>query len=427
MSLTPQNKNKLIFFCKVFLSDLQNQFSMMALRPKYLPDEEAYFLGDFDFLILREEFEAIFKQIYETCKNEGINFKLIQKFPNKKKFHFFIKDAFREAITVELWTSVEFTKNRKLYTFQAKSIFKTIRTNRLSKAETLFLIYLTHLHHKRKNIFSEENKYRFKFFLEAIEKQGTSQFQQEIIRTIQDVSDEKISLRRAKYRANRWLNASGVKSRAQVFSTFKHYRKAAFKKIFYLHRTVPVVGPDGAGKGIVSENALQTLPQWADFRFKDLYRMRVFYKHLVLRFFNPKNLRKNELDEKLGYYIFVLSSLSIYILPVYLRGKKVLLDRYFLDYYATPIRYLSEHQKPKKLKCFNLLLYLTPIPDRMIFMGCQTQSLMERKNELSETAINYLQNLYIEFILRKKIPEILFISTENEVEISVKAMRDFVE
>lgn len=422
-----ENKEKLISFFNREILGLEKDFSILALRPKYLPSKEVYFEGDFDFLILKDEFEAILKRLYENCKNNGVNFRLIQKFPNKKKFHFYIDDFEGQSITVEFWTAIEFTKASQLYSFQAKSIYNSLRKNKITQAEALSLIYISHLYHKQKDIFSEENKFRFQIFLGQLQEQKETELQTKTLRLLEEIQSEKISLRRAKHRAQRWLVANGIKSQKESFSKLKLYQKALWKKIFYLHRIVPVVGPDGVGKGTISKNALKPFPNWTDFRFKDLYRMRIFYKHIVLRFFNSKDLKKNKLDEGLGYYIFMLASLTIHILPVYVRWKKVLLDRYFLDYYATPIRYLEENQKPKKLKGYKNMLYLTPIPERMVFMGCKNESLFKRKNELSQTAIDYLQDLYIEFILKKRVPEVLFISTENEVEISVRVLEAFLE
>lgn len=418
-------KQELISFFKELINTLKQDFSLLALRPKHLPSEAANFEGDFDFLIDEREFTKIFKLLYETCKNQGINFNFIQKFTNKKKFHFFINHRKRIAITLELWTAIEFTKNRKLYSFSARSIFKGLEVEEFAKAEVLSLVYITHLFHKHKNIFSEENKYRFQVFLKQLQQQQTS-ISKGAIYLLENLKNEEIEIRNANEKAIGLLTEVGVKSKKEYFPIIKLYSKALWNKIFHLHRTVPVVGPDGVGKGIVSENTLQTSEKWTSFRFKDLYRMRIFYKQIILRFFNPKDLRKNRLDEELGYYIFTIASLSIYILPIYLKGKNVLLDRYYLDYYATPIRYLEGNQKPKKLKGYPLLLFLTPVPKQMIFMGCKNESLQERKNELSQTAVDYLQKLYIEFILEKRIPEMLFISTENKVETSVKAMDDFL-
>ncbi|HLS31558.1 MAG TPA: hypothetical protein VK021_11930 [Flavobacteriaceae bacterium] len=420
-----EERQVLISFFKELIDELKHDFSLLELRPKHLPSTSDYFEGDFDFLIEEKEFTAIFKLLYETCKNRGINFNFIQKFPNKKKFHFFIKHRNSIAITLELWTAIEFTKNKKPHTFSAENIFKTLQINRLRKSEILSLIYVTHLFHKQKNVFSEENKYRFQVFLEKLKAEQTP-ISEKVIGILEELKTEKTSLPGANNKALHLLNKSGVKSKKVYFPMIKLYAKAIWHRLFHLYRTIPVVGPDGVGKGIVSELALEHHKDRASFRFKDLYRMRIFYKHIVLRFFNPNDLKKNRLDEDLGYYIFTIASFSIYILPIYLKGKKVLLDRYYLDYYAKPIRYLEENQNPKKLKGYSFLLYLTPVPQQMIFMGCKDQSLKERKNELSQTAVDYLQDLYIEFILKKKIPEILFISTENQVETSVKAMQDFL-
>lgn len=419
-------QKRLISFYKEEMAILANRFSMLALRPKFLPSADAYFQGDFDFLILEESFQSIFEYLYERCKNAGINFKFVQKFPNKKKFHFFI-DRPDRAITLELWTAIELTQNRKLHTLDAQSIFDALKKKSLSKNEVLPLIYLTHLFHKQKDIFSAENSFRFGVFLRQLKEEDHPQTIQEITQLLQGVQKEEITLAQANRQAIKMLAAAGIKVHKVPFPVINLYRRALWKKIFNLHRLIPVVGPDGVGKGIVSTNSLKSFENWTDFRFKDLYRMRIFYKHIVLRFFNPKNLKKNKRDEKLGYYIFILASLSIHILPIYLRGKKVLLDRYFIDYYATPIRYLEPDQQPKKLKGYPAMLYFTPIPDKMIFMGCTDESLAARKNELSQTAVNYLQQLYIAFMLTKRIPETLFISTENDVEISVRAMQAFME
>lgn len=108
-------------------------------------------------------------------------------------------------------------------------------------------------------------------------------------------------------------------------------------------------------------------------------------------------------------------------------GKKILLDRYFMDFFAIPMRSLKEGHQPKKIKLYKTLLFLTPVPNYAVFLGCKDTSLISRKNELPIDAVSFLQKINCEFISKKKLPQTLFISTENKMEISSKVLHDYLK
>lgn len=421
-NLEKENKEAavLLGFFERLKKELPSRISFLQLRPKRLTSAADNFQGDFDYLIRKKDLPVLLDWVYEQCKNSGINFEFQQKFRNKKKFIFFISEEL--SLTLEFWVNIEFTSGGITRYFSGESIFKSFSSG-VNKHEILALIYITHLYHKQKNVFSAENSFRFSEFKKAFFNKDIS----ESVRILQELQKKEISLEAANERAITALKSHGIRDNRNDFLKLKFIAERVWIKLFYLHQTVPVVGPDGVGKGIVSENTITIMPKWTSFRFKDLYRMRIFYKHLVLRFFSRKDEPKNKLDERIGYYIFFVALASIRTLPVYLWRKKVLLDRYYLDYYATPIRYLEGNQEPKKMRLYKLMLFLTPVPMKMVFMGCRDESLQERKNELPMVSVHYLQDLYIEFILAKKIPRMLFLSTENPIDISTKGMKAFIE
>lgn len=416
----------LLDFFENLKGELASRIQILTLRPKLVSTIESNFEGDFDFIVRkRDVYDALFL-IYDLCKKSGVNFTLHQAFKNKRVFKFFITDPEKKCITLELWTAIEFTENRRIKSFTADSIFDSIESKTASAPELLALIYITHLHHKKKNAFSDENIYRFGVFTAHLHSAESLLGTNKIVSLLEAIGNRELSLEAANGRALRVLYKAGLKTSNSLLKDMAYFLFRVQKKVLNLKKIVPVVGPDGAGKGTISDKALDELNNWTPFRYKELYRVRKLYKLRWMLIRNRGNRPFNHLDEQINHYILFTSYVTIRLLPFFRRRKRILLDRYFVDYLATPIRYLDHRVEPQKIKFYGLMMHFIPSPNSMVFMGCETDSLVERKNELPIVSIDFLQRLYCEFILRKRIPMVLFLSTENEIELSSEALRLFL-
>lgn len=427
MALVDRNQEKLVFFFKELMAFSESNLYCLSLRPKRIDTPKDYFKDDFDFLVKIEELPKLYGFIYDYCKINGIHFQLEQKFRNKRKLIFFSDPDLPEKLTLEFWTAIEITQKNSPKILPAKALFESLENNRLKQEELLPLIYFTHLFHKNKEVTSTENKYRIQVYLDRLKVLPQSEIHNRVEQGLKELKTGLPDLHQLNKTALTLLESVGISPKPNDPLKLGFLFSRIWHKVFYLHHIVPVMGPDGVGKGSVSNEGLDQLPSWKSFRFKDLYRMRIFYKHLVLRFFNTKDQPKNKLDEQLGYYIFFVALGSIRFLRLYLGGGNVLLDRYYPDYFATPIRYPEKGEQPKKLKGYSTLLFLTPVPKKMVFMGCSDKSLTARKDELPLISVQYLQDLSIEFILKKKIPTVLFLSTENPVKETGKVLYTFLK
>lgn len=417
-----EEKDRLKSFWIKLLKSLKNETNILALRPKLLSIDDDYFKGDFDFIIEEEEFGTALQMIYKNAKESGVNFILNQKALNKKLFKFFITDIEGTCLTVEFWTAVEYAENKYKKAFLVNSIFRMIDVDKISSTEVLIYIYITHLYYKNKDVFSQENQYRFTVFIEEISINENS----EAVKLLRDIKKKNISIKEANTIAISLLKNNGIKSSSAFVQRYKLLSKKVKNKIVNLKKVIPVVGPDGVGKGSISEASLISLHDFISFRYKQLYRLNKIYALRLLLLFSNKKEQKNKLDERIPYYIFFTSFLSFQVLRYVKRNKVILMDRYFIDYFATPIRYLKKGEKPKKLFWYRLLLFLTPVPNKMIFMGCSDLSLINRKNELPLESVKFMEHINCEFIERKKMTEILFISTENSIENSSYVMKSFL-
>lgn len=408
-----------------FMETITQQVRIIQLRPKYTPSLAANFEGDFDYIIRASDFNTALQIIYETCKNNGINFVLYQKSLHKKRFEFFTDKKEDCCLILEFWTAVEYSRNKHQKAFCISSIFEAVDTRQLTENELLILLYITHLYHKNKNVYSEENQYRISVLLadnKSVDKDQTQP--NEILKAI---NNQEISLEKANELSIRLLNDAGISALNTFYLKYKLFFKKLWRRLFNLKRITPVVGPDGAGKGSIAEQTLHRRKGWISFRFKKLYRMRVPYRLRLALLNEPKIQPRNKRDEKIGYYIFFVVSGMIRALPLAKPGKNILMDRYFIDYYASPIRAINKGEHPRKLSGYKSLLFLTPTPNKMVFMGCRTSSLKERKNELSDRAVVFLQALYCEFISRKKPSKTLFLATENPLEQTSMILSSFLQ
>ena len=422
-----QNKKALLNFLETLKSEIEVDKNVLSLRPKLIVDLNCNFSGDFDFVIREKHFPATFEVIYNLCKELGVNFILNQQAQNKKLFKFFIRESDNVFLMLEFWTVVEVTaKDGRLNSFDANTIINTIKNKTLTANEVFSLLFITHLFHKNKNIKTDENTFRFDSFFDDLQKEDASSKDGETFSLLSRLKNDKILLKDANREAIEILANADVRNSRKFSDKLSYFNLRLRNKIFNLKKIVPIIGPDGVGKGAVSEAALSSLNKWAVFPFKMLYRIKGFYSGRLRLVPNFKNKAGNQSDEEIGYFIYFMAWIMIRVLKLFKPTKNILLDRYFLDYLGTPIRYLKENQVPKKLNNYNLLLWLMPVPNTIIFLGCKSESLILRKNELPIVSVDFLQHLYCDFIIKKRPPVTLFVSTENNVDISGQAVQSIL-
>lgn len=421
------NKKALLNFFDTLKLEIGVHDNVLSLRPKLIVDLNCNFSGDFDFVIQEKHFPATFEVIYNLCKELGVNFILNQQAQNKKLFKFFIRESDNVFLMLEFWTVVEVTaKDGTLNSFDANTIINTIKNKTLTANEVFSLLFITHLFHKNKNIKTDENTFRFDSFFDDLQKEDASSKDGETFSLLSRLKNDKILLKDANREAIEILANADVRNSRKFSDEVSYFNLRLRNKIFNLKKIVPIIGPDGVGKGAVSEAALSSLNKWAAFPFKMLYRIKGFYSGRLRIVPNFKNKAGNQSDEEIGYFIYFMAWIMIRVLKIFKPTKNILLDRYFLDYLGTPIRYLKENQVPKKLNNYNLLLWLMPVPNTIIFLGCKSESLILRKNELPIVSVDFLQHLYFDFIIKKRPPVTLFVSTENNVDISGQAVQSIL-
>ena len=422
-----QNKKALLNFFETLKSEIEVDKNVLSLRPKLIVDLNCNFSGDFDFVIREKHFPATFEVIYNLCKELGVNFILNQQAQNKKLFKFFIRESDNVFLMLEFWTVVEVTaKDGTLNSFDANTIINTIKNKTLTANEVFSLLFITHLFHKNKNIKTDENTFRFDSFFDDIQNEDASSKDGKTFSLLSRLKNDKILLKDANREAIDILAIAGFRNSRKFSDKLSYFNLRVRNKILNLKKIVPIIGPDGVGKGAVSEAALSSLDKWAPFPFKMLYRIKAIYRLRLNLLNNLNDKPMNQSDEEIGYFIYLMAWIMIRVVKVFKPKKNILLDRYFLDYLGTPIRYLKENQVPKKLNNYNLLLWLMPVPNTIIFLGCKSESLILRKNELPIVSVDFLQHLYCDFIIKKRPPVTLFVSTENNVDISGQAVQSIL-
>lgn len=418
-----ENRDKLMRLQEDLITLLKPDVEILSLRPKLTESGSDIYKGDFDYIVKEKDVLQLINVIYNYCKNNGINFILNQKPKNKRIFIFFIDDFKESSITLEFWTTIEFTGQKKKQNLSVENVFQVIGNGNISSDEVLSLLFILHLHHKNKDLFSDENMFRYSYFQN---KMGQGILGREIFSVFEKLKNNQLSITDANLWAVDKLAGLNIKNRSDVKGDFQFLRNRIRNKVLNLKKIIPLVGPDGVGKGSVSDQAIENLKGWSWFPFKLLYRVRFFYR-LRLSFVsdwkkNPNNLN----DEKIKGYIFFMAFFNVRMLAL-LKKNKVLLDRYFMDYFASPIRYPRDGEEPQKIKFYRLFLKLTPVTNHIIFLGCADTSLMERKNELPLKSVACLQKLNCEYIIEKRVPSVLFLSTENPIETSSKVLYNYLK
>ncbi|TVP78151.1 MAG: hypothetical protein EA353_08815 [Puniceicoccaceae bacterium] len=387
------------------------------LRPKFINGLDSYVAGDYDFIALKDDFCSILKLIFSICKEKGVHFKLIKRKYRKWQVEFFM-DSGLERIVYEFWFSIEMSyfvgDSTKFGVLPASQLFGNPQFS-VNKNSILACVFITHLFFKKRDLTTPENTFRSKWFLSEIN--GDDVFGRAVISLLMELSDDQISARDACRLALLRLAELGF-CPASVGLAAEFYRKKSSRisRSIRSRNILPVIGADGSGKGTITDVVLSNNPDlFLKYRYKRLFRRNFFYKKIV-KWFSGDRIAKNLADEKISNLILVFSLLNWYFFRLFNFRKKIVMDRFFVDYLGRGIRLGTDFPHPGKIRFYRLFNALIPTTCGLFFFNCKTPTLLDRKKELSEESILFLEDLYCEFIYSKPFDWVVFLSTENEVE-----------
>lgn len=424
MALSNSTNNLPVLCLKEILEGFQDlNLPVVLLRPKQI-DEHHCFEGDYDFLVQKNAFKDVLAVIHKTCKDNGVHFELIQSYLYKTVVKiFYERDG--KPVTLEFWPHVELSVDifsvKTWSRVKAEALFNLPLMHK-NQTALLGLIYITHLYHKHKDIRSEENKWRFTQFTTEL-KNNSDDISKRLIELLNSISSGKTSLRQANAESLLLLKKAGVTQHPLRANLARITKKITGKARLSTNRIIPVLGPDGSGKGVIQNAVLEDQPaNSAHIRFKELYRVYPFYNARIRLIKNRKTQPYNQLDESMLNYIFWISLFSLTVLLLRTRSKTIIMDRYFTDYFAGPIRYLAEN-KPEPVFFYRLYLVLAPTPGKLAVLGCKDETLKQRKNELTDIAVRTLESLTYDFVTKKRVPYSLFLSTERPINETTEIFR----
>ncbi|MEX0780247.1 MAG: hypothetical protein WD491_12050 [Balneolales bacterium] len=415
-----ENLYKNLFACSnAILTSLKtNEVPVEILRPKLIRNDQEVLSGDYDFIMSEEGFNEVLSIIYKHCKKNGLHFILNQKKPFKKVFSLFVDES-SSCITYEFWPHIEFSLSNSSFKtayISSKALLNST-AYRYNKAVVMTCIFITHLYYKSKDIGSAENRYRYAWYRSKLTHNNP--INQRAKKILDGLFSGTQSKKQSNEKALLLLDELKITSSWPGGYRFKKLRYRTARRLrITTHKVIPMIGPDGVGKGSIQDYAFKQIKEsHSPYRFKDLYRKKRAYRY-ILKFYKRSNQNpRNRIDEKVVHYIFWMSLFAFSGLDTNTR-KYLLMDRYFTDYLATPLRFVESACPPEIIKFYSLYLYLIPTPQMLVWLGCKDESLIERKNELALISVRKLEQIYTDFICKKVIPLTLFLSTEQPQEVT---------
>lgn len=391
----------------------------VELRPRFR-DMETAFSGDYDYLMDGTRFEEIVRMFFSVCLSHGVTFQVLRRSTFKHKVILF--GAGTKRIIFEFWPHAELTTDShgKGESFLAYKDFVLARAAGLAE-ETLALLFISHLFYKKKDLSNEQNQWRLREFTKRMEQVAEADdqaalFAGKVGELLAGIISGDTSLVEANRKAielmaegNIQLASCGMAKRARKMADLRRSVNGLGGRI------VPCVGPDGSGKtyfiSAVMELVKEHTIKATTLRFKNLFRRNKIYSHINKRYRTPRDLAKNNADEKLAHLVgwFALPAYCWQILTS-LKMKAVFMDRFFLEFM---VRGYRENAAIKEIKAYSLLCKLIPEPRKMIVLTASDELIFSRKAELSSASIEDFYSRYISFVVERKVPNVLFLYTQR--------------
>jgi hypothetical protein len=410
----------------------EQRLPFAQLRTKSL-DELTAFQGDFDFIYDPAAFQRIVEAALQACIAHGAAAMVEQTSPYKRRIHF-ITDHPDEAILAELWPHAELRKpddRNRVCAVPWRELAPFATPEGELPDAILGLLYVGHLHHKRKDLQAVEVVNR----LRALEGSLAAQDDEGAVRTAEILvllRNEPPDLQAAQRQAVAALGERGVRIRPLSRLSPDRIRRGLARRVRRPTRTsvVPVVGPDGVGKtaliGTVETLAAASGLRVGHFVFKSTFRDAIPVR-LLLRAARRRDqhthdrTKRNLLEERHPHV--VLGSALVRWPRVraglqqgsYRATQVVLVDRYFWDYL---FRLRDAETAVRPIRAHRAYAAILPRPERAVILGCSTAVIHERKQELSAEAIDILYRSYCRHVAVRRVPKTLLLSTEVDLPTS---------
>ncbi len=396
---------------KIFESARSSHIPFVFIRPKDIKEPDIY-QGDFDLLVKPDALNSFLYAVHKCCSDSCINFRINRVKKEKTALILFSHNS-KKTVEFDLWTELDikdpyFPKSTYISwdNLEKTGNLYSVNNEFSLKHDFSALFYLSHLYSKNKNINNIEVRNRLDFY-SNLENLSTS-----ITNLLSEVSTDKMR------EANQRLKSKGLLSYSKMHR---------FIKIMYRVKNdtskksgiIAVIGPDGVGKTTII-NKLEDIYNARYFRFKKLFRKSFIYKILLMltkrNLENKHNssLEKNQFDDLQYSKLFWISLLHGYILSVMTRfGKNRIFDRYYMDLLITGSRFSNQDLKTHPNSHY--LINVAPTPYCIIQLDAPSELILERKEELSFSAIDQFRTKYFELSLASKTPIIIYINTKNSI------------
>jgi hypothetical protein len=385
----------------------------VLLRPRAV-DAASAFEGDFDFLADETEFARLLHTIFDACQAAGVSFVLRQSAGFKRQVD--LLDAGGRSITLEFWQHAEFrVQGGHGHLTRAALPYTAWRDARPEQRDSLLAaIFLLHLHHKQKDLGAALVRERLAWFRE---RPG---MEPGLRAMLQLLEDGRASHADAHARALAWLHAEGIPILSPWRLLARRMRLAAANAMRWpaLHTTA-IVGPDGSGKTALL-NDLKKGP------LKHIFRFQRFKRFIRRPFFHLKRSEpRNVRDEKMLWLIlpgaWAYFSLSRWFTGW---GKPLMLDRYFYDYFVRNVR--SQTVPMRRIATYDLCTRLAPRPERLIVASSPAEIIHDRKQEMTAASIGKMYAMYVDQVVRGRVPFTLFCYTGASLQQSLDDVSAFL-
>ncbi len=390
-----------------------HRLPMVWLRPRSLTidtlcDDDLDFMYDPDHLIV------VLRAVFDLCRDLGLSLRLIQRSSSfKTRMEVLVSPG--RVLQLELWPQAEFrTGHSHGPLTRCAIVFSAFqRLPDQQKPSALAAMFLLHLHHKEKNLFSASVQERLRYF------SGLGGMSHELQSCMTMMLAGQATLEDGHARAHDWIRGVGLEVRDPLsYQLAKAGRFIAGFRIPAI-RTITVVGPDGSGKTTLIETCRKRLTS-SRFNF---VRFKRYFRRVLVHVFRaePRNVR----DEKMIWLVLPVAWLHFMLVRMSVGWfKPAIMDRYFYDYLAKDVR--SSTKRLENIAGYSLLSSLVPRPSQVVVASCSTSVILSRKAEMQAESIDALYALYLDQVCRSRVQEVLFCDTRQALDDAAHQMSAFI-